>query len=76
MNPPLMIGTVVRPYGKIAMVGFGPTIGERYYWLVDRRGGIAMMPADMIEQIVSAQTTEPPRRRASLNPRLSRKSST
>jgi len=37
----------VEPYGKVAQVGW---VGERYYWLIDEEGTIAMMPADVIEQ--------------------------
>lgn len=41
------LGVVVKPYGKVGAVMV--ISGERYYFLVDRRGGVAMMPADVIE---------------------------
>ena len=46
-RPPLNLGTFVKPYGKIAAISFRD--GERYYILVDKRGGVALMPADVIE---------------------------
>ena len=46
-RPPIPLGTIVEPYGKVAQVGW---VGERYYWLIDEEGTIAMMPADVIEQ--------------------------
>lgn len=43
---PLPLGTVVKPWGRIDMIGI--TGGERYYWLVD--GNIvSMIPATMVE---------------------------
>ena len=53
MNPtptptpaPLPLGTETR-WGKIKAVGF---IGkERYYWIVTKHGGVAMMPACAVE---------------------------
>ena len=40
------LGTKTR-WGKIAAVG--TTSGERYYWVVDKHGDVAMMPAIMVE---------------------------
>jgi hypothetical protein len=40
------LGTKTR-WGKIAAVGF--IGGERYYWMIDRYGTVAMMPADAVE---------------------------
>jgi hypothetical protein len=48
MSEPLPINRVVKPYGKIAAVGV--IKGERYYWLVDARGDVSMMPADVVER--------------------------
>lgn len=45
-GPPLQLGTKTR-WGKIAAVGF--IGGERYYWMIDRYGTVAMMPADAVE---------------------------
>lgn len=49
-RPCLAIGTVVKPYGKIAAVGI--LSGERYYWLIDKQKTVSMMPADEIERRV------------------------
>lgn len=47
-NPePLMLGTVVKPWGKIGAVLL--TDGERYYHLIDKHGMVSMMPADVVE---------------------------
>ena len=50
MSPPIPLGTYVKPWGKIVQVGW---VGERYYWLMNKRGDIAMMPADVVENIVN-----------------------
>jgi len=42
----LLLGTKT-PWGKIVAVG--TVQGERYYWIEDGLGGIAMMPADVVE---------------------------
>lgn len=44
-KPPLPIGTIVKPFGRISAVGW---IGERYYWFV-KDGDVSMIPADMVE---------------------------
>ena len=49
---PLALGTVVKPYGKVAAVGI--IDGERYYWIVGQ-GVSAMMPASEIESTVSTE---------------------
>ncbi len=60
MTKPLSLGTIVEPWGEIAMVGSGGGVfSERYYWLVDDMGGVSMMPADVIERAASAERTEP-----------------
>lgn len=46
-HPPLPLGTVVKPWGKIAAVQW---LGERYYFLVSKRGSVSMMPADLVER--------------------------
>lgn len=48
---PLMPGTVVRYVGdtlEIVAVGW---VGERYYWLKDKHGAIAMLPGDLVESL-------------------------
>ena len=39
------LGTMTR-WGRVVMVGW---VGERYYWMVDKHGSVAMMPADIVE---------------------------
>jgi hypothetical protein len=46
MNQPLSIGTQIKPYGKVIAIAW---LGERYYFLSDERGSVAMMPATTIE---------------------------
>lgn len=46
MNPPLPLGTETE-WGTIEMIGL--TGGERYYWMVDKDGCVAMIPAFMVE---------------------------
>lgn len=51
-RPPLALGTVVKPWGRIVAVANGGMFGERYYFLRDtnpRSRSIAMMPADVVE---------------------------
>jgi hypothetical protein len=43
---PLNIGIKTK-WGKITAVGI--TGGERYYWMVDKHGCVAMMPASVVE---------------------------
>ena len=43
---PLNLGTKTK-WGKITAVGI--TGGERYYWMVDKHGCVAMMPASVVE---------------------------
>jgi len=49
LNHPLQLGTLIKPYGKIAAVGM--LKGERYYWLCDTWGVVSMMPASLIEKM-------------------------
>jgi hypothetical protein len=49
-KPPLQLGTVVKPWGKIYAVG--SLGGERYYWLIDKHDTVSMMPAMAIETAV------------------------
>lgn len=44
---PLPLGTKTQ-WGKIEMVGI--TGGERYYWMLDKHGGVSMIPASIVEQ--------------------------
>jgi len=41
------LGTEIKPYGRISAVGW---VGERYYWLVNKRGDVSMIPASIIER--------------------------
>lgn len=45
---PLMLGTEVKPYGKIGAIG--SIQGERYYWFENDDGSVAMMPATIVEK--------------------------
>lgn len=56
MRPPLRIGTVVEPYGKIGAILF--LSGERYYHLIDDDGCVSMMPAEMIEAMHDAEAVD------------------
>ena len=48
MADPHKLGEIVKPWGKIAAVGF--LNGERYYWLIDLEDeSVSMMPADVVE---------------------------
>lgn len=52
-SEPLPLGTEVKPYGKIEMIG--SLDGERYYWLVNKDGSVAMMPSIVIEGVAKSQ---------------------
>ena len=41
----IMLGTKTI-YGEVVAIGW---VGERYYWLVDRHGSVAMIPAIVLE---------------------------
>ena len=43
----VMPGTKTQ-WGKVVMVGKWFT-GERYYWMVDQRGTVSMIPACVVE---------------------------
>jgi hypothetical protein len=45
----IMIGKEVKPYGKVAAIANGGSYGERYYFFVDKWGGVAMIPAVVVE---------------------------
>jgi hypothetical protein len=45
----IMIGKEVKPYGKVAAIANGGRFGERYYFFVDKWGGVAMIPATVVE---------------------------
>ena len=47
-RPPIPLGTKTK-WGKIGAVG--TTIGERYYWMVDKTGGVSMIPASTLEDM-------------------------
>jgi len=63
---PLPLGTVVKPYGKLVMIGTLPdtsgalfgSLAERYYWFKDRHGAIAMIPAYIIEDMVGGTNVQ------------------
>ena len=45
-HPPLPLGTETK-YGRIEMIG--TTGGERYYWMIDKKGTVSMIPASVVE---------------------------
>lgn len=47
MSDPLPLGTKVPPYGTVQAVQW--MSGERYYFLVNKRGDVAMLPACCVE---------------------------
>jgi hypothetical protein len=53
VKPPLALGTVVKPWGRIVAVANGGALGERYYFLRDTnpryRCIVSMVPADVVE---------------------------
>lgn len=48
-SPPLPLGTVIPTLGRIEMIGL--TGGERYYWLIDKRKVVSMMPWSVVEPL-------------------------
>lgn len=46
-SPPIPLGTIVKPWGKVAAVSFRD--GERYYMLVNKQKDVALMPASTVE---------------------------
>ena len=42
----LPLGTETQ-WGLVSAVGW--TAGERYYWMIDEHGSVAMLPADVVE---------------------------
>lgn len=46
MTKALSLGTQTQ-WGNVAMIGV--LSGERYYWMVDKHGSVAMMPASTVE---------------------------
>lgn len=48
-RPTLLIGSQTQ-WGRISAVGLVGS--ERYYWMTDEDGGVAMMPADTVERSV------------------------
>lgn len=51
MNAPLKLGTVVKPWGRIAAVQI--TQGERYYMFAER--GVALIPGRDVEKMAQQQ---------------------
>lgn len=45
--PVIPLGTRVGPYGKICAILL--LQGERYYHLIDRHGGVSMMPQEALD---------------------------
>lgn len=56
LYPPLPLGSRVSPYGKVQAVGL--TGGERYYWMVNDDGDVAMMPWFVVEGCIPETVTE------------------
>lgn len=62
MNPafdrgaPIPLGTSIEPYGEVSAVG--SIDGERYYWMVDWRGDVAMLPACTLEKSMTDRNDE------------------
>lgn len=50
-NPPLMLGTHVKPWGKIS--GVTNHGGERYYFFAEK--GVALIPALDVESMAKMQ---------------------
>lgn len=50
---PLRLGTTVNPWGEIGATLL--TGGERYYHLIDKRGGVSMIPGFEVERMYSEQ---------------------
>jgi len=49
---PLPLGTKVKRYGTVAGIrSEGGDLGERYYFLIDKHGCIALMPAFIVEPL-------------------------
>lgn len=46
INPPIPIGSTVKPLGKVSGVAY---LGERCYFMVDKKGTVSMMPSDVVE---------------------------
>jgi hypothetical protein len=47
-RPPIGLDVTVHPWGTIKMIGW--IGGERYYWLIGKRGCVSMMPAEVVEK--------------------------
>lgn len=48
MSKPLPLGTHIEPYGKIEAIA--NLAGERYYFMLDDKFNVGMMPAMLIER--------------------------
>lgn len=57
-NPPLPIGTMVRPWGMVSAITSRG--GERYYLFTDPDGcrDVSLMPADLVERIYLMQSAD------------------
>lgn len=50
ITPPVKIGTKFNHYGEVVAVGY---VGERYYWLLSPKGVTSMIPATIIENLIT-----------------------
>lgn len=57
---PLRLGTETQ-WGAIGAVGL--TGGERYYWMVDKHGSVAMMPACVVEPTIALRALDEKRKK-------------
>lgn len=46
-KPIIPLDTPVKPFGKVSMIHFHA--GERTYFLTDKRGGVTLLPSEMLE---------------------------
>lgn len=48
-NPPLQLGSIVNPWGKVAAVVL--TGGERYYMLIRDNNSVSFLPWQVVENV-------------------------
>lgn len=46
----IKLGTITE-YGKVCAVGY---VGERYYWLINDKGVVSMIPAIILESAITS----------------------
>jgi hypothetical protein len=45
----ILIGTIIKPYGRVSAIANGVSYGERYYFFTDKYGSVSMIPAKLVE---------------------------